>query len=132
MGPGVSCNLGAVSIQDRISSFQDDLNTTSRSNLYKNFHPTETIEYDALKNPAAITGFTTLFPLPSPNYSLSIIDDNNTSAVHVQVVAGPSGGTYNPSAFYLELKMDTTSGNDNRIVTLSASNTNGGYTLYLQ
>jgi hypothetical protein len=34
---------------DRISSFESDLNSSSRSGIYYNFHPTETTQYDAIK-----------------------------------------------------------------------------------
>jgi hypothetical protein len=128
----ISCDVGAVSIADRISSFQDDLNTSSRSNLYKDFHPTETTEYPALANPSAIAGFNTLFPVPGTAYSLSVVDSSNSNAVIVQVAAGPTGGLYTPPGFYLRLKMDTTGTKDNRIVTLDASlSQGGGYTNYI-
>ena len=119
----VSCDLGAVSIKDRISSFQDDLNTSSRSNVYKNFHPDHAV-YFALKDPNG-TLFNTVYP-PGSTYSLSIVDDSNSSAVIVLVNPGDHSIWAVP--YYMSLDMDTTSKNDWRIVTLSDSQTNGGYT----
>lgn len=126
----MSCSLTAVSIEDRISTFQSDLNTADRSDVYLNFHPTKTTQYDALKNPS-VAGFDTEFPPPAgTNYSLSIYDQSDPAAgVIVQVTAGPDSGSGYTPTYYLKLTMATTNDNDWRIVTLSDSATNGGYAL---
>ena len=135
----VSCNMsGAVSIDQRISDFQADLNTSDRSNVYQDFHPTQTAEYNALKNPLPTgqggSGFDTLFPVPTPTYSLSVINESNPSAgVVVQVTSGPpDGDTWTPPNLYLLLAMATYNSNDWRIVTLGDSNVQGTYTTRIQ
>lgn len=120
----VSCNLNSVSISDRIGDFQADLNTSSRTNVYQDFHPTSTIEYNALKDPN-LSGFNTLFPVGS--YSLSIFDQSNPSSGVIVIVTGPTNGSGHTSGYYLSLTMATYNGNDWRIVTLSDSQTNGSY-----
>ena len=48
------CSLfGFVSISDRITQFQNDLNNSDRSNIYQDFHPTSTSDYNALKSSSA-------------------------------------------------------------------------------
>ena len=128
----VSCNLNAVSIGQRISDFQSDLNTSDRSNVYNDFHPTETQDYNALKDPVT-SSFNTNFPPPTTtNYTLSVVSDSNTSAVIVAVNSGPTG-VFGAPPYYLSLRMDTYNNNDWRIVTLSAStNQNGPYTQVYQ
>lgn len=38
-----------TSVSARITAFETDLNTDSRTDTYKNFHPTETTQYDNMK-----------------------------------------------------------------------------------
>jgi hypothetical protein len=116
-----SCDMLGVSIAQRVSDFQADLNTTSRTNVYQNFLPGATA--DALKDPVT-SGFNTTYPLGS--YSLSLVDSSNSSAVIVKV-SGPHATWSSP--YFLSLNMATYNGNDWRIVNLSDSQTNGGYTL---
>ncbi|MBN1697512.1 MAG: hypothetical protein JW881_08370 [Spirochaetales bacterium] len=51
-----SCDLFPVSIEQRISMFEDDLNTSGRGDIYLHFHPQETAMYDQIKNPAFFEG----------------------------------------------------------------------------
>jgi len=37
-------------VMDRIESFASDLNSSSRTSIYKNFHPTKTTQYDNIKD----------------------------------------------------------------------------------
>lgn len=46
-----SCNLLGASIDERIVSFESDLNSASRATIYRNFHPTETSMYNQIKDP---------------------------------------------------------------------------------
>jgi hypothetical protein len=48
-----SCSLFGTSIDARIDMFVDDLNYTDRSSAYTNFHPDETSDYNALKEPTS-------------------------------------------------------------------------------
>ena len=113
----LSCELGAVSIDQRISTFQSDLNTSSRSNVYQNWDPTTAAAtYAALRDPNT-SQFNNNFPPPPPNYTLSVVTESNTSAVIVQV-NGPVG-IAGASPYFLSLNMDTYNGNDWRIVVLS-------------
>jgi hypothetical protein len=123
-----SCSLSSVSIEQRISTFQSDLNTTDRIAVYQDFHPTLTHEYNNLKDPST-SGFDAEFPVPTvTNYSLSIYDKSNpTAGVIVQVTAGPASGSTFVPTYYLSLTMATTGSDDWRIVTLSDSQTNSGY-----
>ncbi len=124
----ISCKPStAVSISERISSFQDDLNTTARTNVYKNFHPDETADYGPLGS-SDLTLFNTTYPPPGAAYSLSIVDSSNPSA-GVIVVVNTGGHAAWTAPYYLKLTMDTFDGDDWRIVTLSDSQTNGSYTL---
>lgn len=120
----ISCELGAVSIDQRISTFQSDLNNSDRSNIYQDFHPTETHMYTTLKSSTATID--TPYPAPNggTNYVLVIDSESNTSAVLVHMAAYPSGATL----IYLQLQMDTYNGNDWRIVQLNNSSTPGSYT----
>jgi len=121
-----SCNLAGVSIDQRISDFQSDLNTSDRANVYQDFHPDQTKEYNALKNPS-VSGFNTLFP-PGPTFSLSVVDESNPSAGVVVLVSSGPDASWTPP-YYLLLTMATFNGNDWRIVTLSDSKNNTGYVL---
>jgi hypothetical protein len=47
----VSCNMGGATIEQRISIFQSDLNTSDRRNICQDFIPSVT-DYTALKNPS--------------------------------------------------------------------------------
>ncbi|HUI69334.1 MAG TPA: hypothetical protein VL354_02365, partial [Spirochaetia bacterium] len=118
----MSCNLSGVSIDQRISDFQSDLNTSDRANVYQDFHPTETSQYNALKDPNT-SQFNTNFPPGS--YTLSVVNESNTTAVIVRVT-GPTSGLGYPSPYYLSLSMDTYNGNDYRIVTLSVGGATSG------
>ena len=119
----LSCDLGAVSIDQRISTFQSDLNSSSRTNVYLDFHPTLTSEYNSLKNPSF--GINTEFP--GASYTLSVVDESNPVSGVIVAVSGASGlytGTW-----YLLLTMATYNNNDWRIVTLSDSQTTSGWAL---
>lgn len=129
-----SCDLGAVSIDQRISTFQSDLNTPDRANVYQDFHPTMTAVYAALKDPN-LSGFNAAYPPPGASYSLSIIDQGNPSTgVIVQVTSGPnSGGGRSAPNYFFKLVMATTNMNDWRIVSIADSNASGGtYTVRFQ
>ena len=119
-----SCNLAGVSIKDRVANLQDDMNTSTRSNVYKNFHPTESISYAALR--ADPSTFNIAYPPGNGPFSLGVLDDSNSSAVIVQVSAGASLAWHVP--WYMELQMDQ-SGLDWDIVKLYDSQTDGGYTI---
>ncbi len=99
----VSCNLGGTTIDQRIADFQSDLNTTDRSSAYQNFSSSMT-DYTLLRNGSY---FSSAFPVPPPNYTLSVISESNTSAVIVQVSTGPGGAVgYTPPNCYLKSQHD--------------------------
>ena len=131
----VSCNRGGVSVGQRVSVFQSDLNSSDRRNLYQDFLAT-VADYAVLKNPSST--FNTLFPPPPPNYSLTVMSEsmpsksNPSSAVVVQVF-GPDG-VY-PSPYFLKCVMATDNGYDWMIQALSISTVPGappGWTLLYQ
>jgi hypothetical protein len=110
--------LGIVSIDQRITDFQSDLNMTTRTSAYLNFHPTLTADYAALKDGTTITS---IFPLPDGSgtaYSLTVTSETDSAAVLVTVSGGP---TSFGSTHYLQLNMSTTGIADYRIVTLEIS-----------
>jgi hypothetical protein len=123
-----SCSLfGIVSIDDRIATFQSDLNSATRTAIYQDFHPTLTADYSALKDPK-----TTIDPLippvgNGPAYVLTITDETSPSTgVLVTITGGTSG--YFPTPQYLSLVMDVTGPSDHRIVALELSDTKGSFT----
>jgi len=115
----VSCNMNpVVSIDQRISTFQSDLNS-NRSNAYENFHPDQTQEYPTLLN-SSVT-IDTLFPAGSPSYTFQTTDESApATGVLVTVISSPS--TYG-SNLYLKLVMATYKDTDWRIVKLFMSTT---------
>ena len=122
-GAIVGCSLlGSVSIDERIASFQADLNKTDRTSAYLNFHPDLTTDFDTLKSGATIM---TIFPLPDgtgTSYTLSITDKSSPSTgVFVTVTGGPTPAFFPP--LYLKLVMQTTGTSDYRIVSLEWRNT---------
>ena len=82
-----ACELGKVSKEDRIQFFEDDLNSSDRSEIKQNFHPTETADYLS----GALNDYTTLFDDPTSVFALnkrsfsisitSIIGDNITALI---------------------------------------------------
>ena len=114
-----SCNMGGVTIDQRIADFQSDLNTPDRSSAYQDFDPNMT-DYSELKSGSF---FLTDFPVPPSNYTLSVISESNTSAVIVQVTTGPSTvcGFTIAAGCYLNLNMTEASGNNWLIHALSAA-----------
>ena len=123
----VGCDfIAPVSIDQRITDFQADLNKTTRTSAYLNFHPTLTKAYDALKDGSTIT---TLFPLPDgtgSSYVLTVTDESapGTTGVLVTVTGGPTSylGTH-----HLILVMETTAISDYRIVSLSTDDGAGHF-----
>ena len=58
-----------VTITERIDAFEADLNSSDRSGLYLHFHPTETDNYNQLKDAAVINAG----PLSSDNGTFHIV-----------------------------------------------------------
>jgi hypothetical protein len=124
----IGCNpFGSVSITERISQFQTDLNSADRSNIYMNFHPTSTSDYNALKSSSA-TLDSVIDPVGSgPNYTLTITDQSDPSTgVLVTISAGPAAWSTYPR--YLKLVMETTGVGDYRIVSLWLDDGSGNFT----
>ena len=75
-----SCNLG-VSVDQRLDAFLADLNSADRSQIYLNFHPTLTQDYDEIRNDD-FPDWGILFPLDERPYSyfnLSTADTDNVT-----------------------------------------------------
>jgi hypothetical protein len=119
-----SCSeLGVVSIDERITQFQSDLNSSTRSTIYEDFHPTLTSDYAALKDPT--TTIDTVLPTGT-NYSLTITDQSSPSTgVLVTITAGPASLS---TPRYLRLVMDMTGLSDYRIVSLELDDGTGAFT----
>jgi hypothetical protein len=95
-----------VTIDQRVADFQSDLNTSDRASAYQDFSPNDNL-YTALQSGSY---FASVFPVPPPNYSLSVIDESNPSTgVIVQVSGPPPSGLGYSSPYFLNLTMTETS-----------------------
>jgi outer membrane lipoprotein-sorting protein len=117
--------LGIVSIDDRIVAFQNELNASTRSTIYENFHPTLTSDFTSLKN-ATLTLDTIIPPLGTGDaqYSLVVTDKADPSTGVFVTIDGGSLG-WGPQ--YLKLVMETTGTADYRIVSLEIDPTPGNF-----
>jgi hypothetical protein len=128
----VGCDiLGFVSIDQRVADFQVSLNAADRSSLYTNFHPDQTADYAALKDPPK-TIDAVMPPLASGDtaYTLAVTDESDAATgVIVKVTGGPAlyGAPKN-----LKLVMATTGTGDYRIVSLAQDNNDSVYTVYFK
>ena len=90
-----SCSLFGTKIDERIDSFIDNLNN-DRNSIYLNFHPSETADYNAIKNPT--TTWDIWFPVVDIPYSISNLDDSDSDSVTSVISSsggfGPSGATF--------------------------------------
>jgi len=80
-----SCSLFGTKIDERINSFISDLNY-DRANAYLNFHPDKTTDYNTIKSAAY---WDIDFPLGTPDYSISGLDDSNSDYVTASIT-GPT------------------------------------------
>ena len=87
-----SCGFFGITIEERIQSFEDDLNLIDRSDAYLNFHPSLTTDYDEIKNPAY--RFNPVFPnnMTYIPYTITIIDDSAAIAVTGTINSSGWGG----------------------------------------
>jgi hypothetical protein len=104
-GALVSCDLLGVSISDRVSKLQDDLNTSSRSGVYKNF-AIASVSYAALRGDPS--PFNVAYPPGPPSFSLSIDDDSDSSAVIVTVSGADAAVWTAPWVFKLDMVKEGT------------------------
>lgn len=85
----ISCSVSSVSIDQRIASFTDDLNSADRSSTYKEFHPT--LCQDAASG--ALNGYdwSTPFPLVGSGtpYSITSVTESDPSNV-TATINGPA------------------------------------------
>ena len=56
------CSLTGVSVEDRMAQFLDDLSNTDRGDIYLNFHPDLTADYEALRGGTFLPDWETMFP----------------------------------------------------------------------
>ncbi len=98
----ISCGVAPVTIDDRLNDFLSSLNSSTRSDMQGNFHPTDTQDYSTLPN----FDWTTPFPLVNSDtaYSLSSIDETDPTNV-TAVITGPAAfGTGSPAIkFVMEI-----------------------------
>jgi hypothetical protein len=81
------CDLFGISIAERISDFQADLNKSDRSSVYLNLHSTLTQDYNAAK---AATFWNTNFPyIAGTSYSITNVVSSNPANV-TATITGPS------------------------------------------
>lgn len=124
----VGCSVAGatVSVTQRITDFQSDLNSSGRTTIYEDFHPTMTSDYNALKDPTT-TIDSVIPPLGTsdPAYVLTVTDDTYpATGVFVTITGGPV--TFGAPQ-YLKLVMAVTGTADYRIVSLALSNTAGSF-----
>jgi hypothetical protein len=81
-----SCEL-PKSIVERIGSFEDFLNKADRTGIHENFHPTETADYDSMKNPSLYFGGSILDAanIPFDFTNIDTTDPNNVTATMTNV-----------------------------------------------
>jgi len=86
------CDLTGVSIDARVDSFIYDLNF-ERDNVYTNFHPTETSDYNSLKN-VTLT-IEPVFPASGIPYSRGTLDTSDSANVTTVISGGGAWGSKN-------------------------------------
>ena len=95
----ISCDLFGVSIEQRVSSFEYDLNH-DRTATYLNFHPTATTDYNAIKS---VVFWNTHFEEdPGDNTPFAVYGlDFSNSPIVTGTVSGPADtfGLSKPIAF---------------------------------
>ena len=96
-----SCSLFGTKIDERIDAFIDDLNNSDRSNVYTNFHPDKTADYNAIKDPS--TTWDIWFPVADIPYSISNLDDSDSDSVTAVI---SSSGTFGPSNATFKMAKD--------------------------
>ena len=69
-----SCSLFGIKIDERIQMFEDDLNTSDRSGINSNFHPTETQDYGV----PDYDFWNTHFPVVNISFTISDVDDSDS------------------------------------------------------
>ncbi len=75
-----SCSLFmGTSIDERISQFQKDLNTSDRANIIDNFSENDCQDYNLI-NAADYWNTTSFFTPDKRTYSISVSEDDSTSA----------------------------------------------------
>jgi hypothetical protein len=112
------CFLIGVSIDDRLSQFIGDLNKTDRTSIYKNFHPTATTDYAAIRDQGYINTWFPTTGLPGTQYTITGIDSSKSSRV-TAAISGPSGiWTPSPVNVYFVMEKD---GNDWMIAKIYAN-----------
>ncbi len=124
-GCSLFSGLLGVSVTQRITQFQTDLNNADRTNIYLNFDSTKTTEYNAIKDPKY---WDTPYPVPAAGdqkYAITITDDSDPSNV-TATMAGPASFSASGSALSAVFVMSQ-EGFDYFIRTLDVSQ---GTTLY--
>jgi hypothetical protein len=75
------CDMLGVGVQDRVTMFLGDLNSSDRGDIYLNFHPTLTTDYPAIQN-GTYPDWSTLFPIGTYiPYSISNLDTSDPGNV---------------------------------------------------
>jgi len=82
-----SCSLFGTKIDERIDAFISDLNS-DRNNVYTNFHPDKTADYNAIKDPTLTWDI--WFPA-AETYSLSNLDDGDSDSVTATITSTDVG-----------------------------------------
>jgi hypothetical protein len=93
------CNLLPVSVEARVEAFLDDVNNTDRGGIYLNFHPTLTVDYDAIRSPAPPPDWDAPFPIASIPFSISSLDTSDPWDVTGMVDSPAIGWVSKPIVF---------------------------------
>lgn len=104
------CMFG-LTLEQRIQRFASDLNTTARTEIQDNFHPSFTVDYAAIGNPG-------YFSIPFPprggsdtSYVIAIQDSSNETAVLATIdgtalpVTGPVDAIFSMALDGLDYKI---------------------------
>jgi hypothetical protein len=111
----VGCMFGMTLVQ-RIQQFASDLNLADRSDIYLNFHSTQTVDYPAIRDTAF---FDSDFPTvdqgnSSDRYVISVVDSSNPLQV-TATIDNPVSWAGGPYDAIFSMTLD---GFDYKIVTL--------------
>ena len=90
------CSLFGTKIDERIDSFISDLNN-DRANAYTNFHSGKTTDYNVIKPEGYWT--TAGFPVGTPAYSISGLDDSDSDYVTASITGPAAFGGPKPITF---------------------------------
>jgi len=124
------CSFG-MTLEERIQQFQSDLNLAVRTDIYLNFHSTDTVDYPAIRDSDYISiSFALTDPGdPTTVYVISIVDQTDPLAV-TATISSTAMGAGSPYDAIFKMALE---GLDYKIVTLGVDwNDDSSYEVVIQ